>query len=781
MGRHAQPTSKDAAARKAASRERSANRDRTAAGEAPTLPLPATSCADQAGINRTISLLLAVNDQLRRVGDVVLSLDDACKDAFDASEQQDVVDAAFRNAIMAGTANKTQLYTFVKVYLSKFLRRSVLIFEGGSQLDGGEYQLSAGTAPQHVIPYGDNTVCYSSALLLYSNKHGKFRSLMFPNRTFDKNRTMLFNGGEIDGIGERVMESVFDAVNRQLMRAELAHKTRDADAWREVIRTRASQMPRDVLRVNAPSSTTVAAANPHVQINDDVALGRLLLKVIAEEVGMRIVIYKDAFRTQNKPIHQIQPHSLRHSGSILISVEPSSLPRQHVFRSVTSRDAPSTRSSDGESIEMRQRNAQNNARDAERQNPGSRAHRRQAWTHSTHRAPPAENAANLIKSAARKMRNALRDDIMDVCGVCDEEEFKSIAKFRTVALSDTVKTAWLRYGSAETGHGHSTRTGTPDSVNACHKCAQELSKGRLPYTWKLWAPMRQVPSEVAGLNDLEWSLIVPVQCSATVYVADPNTRAFVPEGTNATEQRVSKHNSFLYRSDVDASIERVVPRRADESGVIFVSRRGSARRDVVFPIRIEQTLAALEILKRDNPDAYCGVRIDDDQIRRYREAAETARTQGQDPDHVFDVDLTVLESDDVVDATFNRSDTSAASGTRSGQSSTTFMHALENEDDLRALIANLLPQPRVPAVQHVSANLAREAPQLGGDADLGMASEYDDNSEQTLAHAFLRLFYENGAAPHVVRGRLAEAGWNADFTAEAYKEHLVKVNPNPKP
>jgi hypothetical protein len=40
------------------------------------------------------------------------------------------------------------------------------------------------------------------------------------------------------------------------------------------------------------------------------------------------------------------------------------------------------------------------------------------------------------------------------------------------------------------------------------------------------------------------------------------------------------------------------------------------------------------------------------------------------------------------------------------------------------------------------------------------------------------LFYEKGAAPHVVRGRLAEAGWNADFSTEAYKEHLLKVYDN---
>ena len=766
---------KDNATYLAESRQRRADRARASAGVLPKLHAHASTLEDAAGTNQITSLLLAVNDQLRRVGDVVLSLEDACKDVFDASEQGNNVtaNAVFRDSILAKTANKAQVYTFLRLYLGPFLKRSILIFEGESRLVDGEYQLSAGTEPRHFIRYDDRAVCCSSAVLLYRNAQGKFRSVVFANQAFDRRTTMLYHGGEIEGDGESVMESVFEAVNRQLLRAELAHKMRDAAVWRELVVTRARQMPRDVLGVNAPIAAAVVVANPHVQVNDHVALGKFLLKIIAEEVGMRIVIYKEATRTESKPIHQIQPHVLKHSGKMLISVESSSSRRQHLFQSVTPRHAPTARASIGESISMRQLNA----RDAERHNPGGRARRQQAWENSTHCNPPTEDAAHLIQNAARKMRDALRDDTMDVCGVCDEEEFRGIAEFRQVVLSDTVRTAWVRHASAHTIHGHATRAGTPTRVLACKRCAKELSENRLPWAWKFWAPLREVPSEVAGLNDLEWSLIAPVQCSATVYVANSNTHAFVPEGTNGTEQRVSKHNSFLYRSDVDASIERVVPRPANESGVIFVGRCHSARKDVVFPIRIDQTLAALHILRRDNPDAYRNVRVDDGQIRRYREMAAAARDEGRDPDHVFDADLTVLESDDVVDATFGRADASGASGTRSEQSSTTFMHALENEDDLRVLIANLLPQPRIPAVQHVNANVARDAPRLGGE-DNRMANEYDGTGEETLAHAFLRLFYQNGAAPHVVRGRLDEAGWKSDFSAEAYKMHLFKVYDN---
>ena len=162
---------------------------------------------------------------------------------------------------------------------------------------------------------------------------------------------------------------------------------------------------------------------------------------------------------------------------------------------------------------------------------------------------------------------------------------------------------------------------------------------------------------------------------------------------------IETHNSFLFKRDVNASIGRVVPRLPQDCGAVFV-RRDSARGDVVFPIRVERTIRALRVLHEHNPEAYRGMDIDEQRILAFLSAAQHARQQGQDPDHAFDHQLVVVDSDDVVDASFGREDASRASGSRSGHSSASFMHE-SDEDDLRAAIAKILPRPRVPAVQHV--------------------------------------------------------------------------------
>ena len=761
----------------AAYRQRRAERDQ-AASENHSHKLKCTARTRNARSDLTLisSLLLAVNDQLRLVGDVVVSLDDVCKDAFDTYKgNMDDDDAALKEAVLGNSASKTQCEIFLVKFLFPTLKRGLIIYEGGIQLANGEYELAAGTAARSAMPCdGEDTVSESSALFVHIDKTGFYSSIYLSVQAFQANSAILHRGGDIDGEGDDAMESVFDAVNRQLRLAELTHEVRDTHAWREAVVNRMHQTPKDVLRARAPIGFDVIAANPHLRDDNGVGLGVFLLNTIADEIGMRIIVYKGAVRHESKPIRQLTPSTVKYSGALLVSVEPSSTPVLRVFRSVTPRVALSARLTEGDTIGIRQRNA----RDAERRNPGSRAQREQTWATGRHRRAPV--AADTIRNVSRKMRNALRDDNMDVCDVCDEEDFTSDSNIKVVHLSNALKTRWVEQAPTLTAHGHGTRSNTPESVRACKACAAELSKHKLPWNWKLWAPKRSIPTEVAGLNDLEFSLIAPVQSTATVYVANPNGVGYVPENaTNGTSQKISKHNSMLFRRDVDATIERVLPRQPDESGMIFVARRDSARRDIVFPIRIDRTLAALEVLRKDNPGAYEGVRIDQARINEYRSAAQNARDHGQDPDHAFDDKLIVLHSDDVVNSTFRRTDASQASGSRSEQSSASYMHELENEDDLRAALAELLPQPRVPSVQHVNAAAARGAPRIGEETER-VVSEYGDNAECVLAQAFLRLFYGGGASPHVVRSRLIAAGQEKDakFTSEKYIKHLMRVYDN---
>ena len=779
MGRAARPKTPRSAQeeetrRKSEYRQRCAERDRAASAPNPhNLQCDAVTRGANFKSDLVMSLLLAVNDQLRLLGDVVVSLEHACDDAFEAYQGRvDDGDAALRDAVKARRVTKSQCHLFFKRFLVPILKRSVITFDGGEKQRDGEYVLTTGSEPKDVIPCdGRVIVSQASALFLHVDNAGKYCSLYVSAQPPRGNANMLYRGGDVEGEGDGVMTSIFDAVNRQLRLAELAHEVRDAHAWRDVIVTSMSKTPLDVLRARAPMGMDVVAANPHVHVMDDVALGMFVLNILTDEIGMRIMVFKGANRIESKPIRQLHPHVVKYSGTIMVSVEPSSNPMLRAFRSVTPRDAPSARSSEGDTVGLRQRNA----RDAETRNPGGRARRENTWRTSRHGRQP--DAADAIRAVCRKMRDALLNDTMEVCEVCDEEDFRGDSNIREIQLTDAMKAAWVANAPAQSAHGHATRSNTPHSVRACKTCRDKLKNNKLPYTWKLWAPLRTVPPEVAGLNDLEFSLIAPFQCTATVYVANASGVGYVPENaSNGASQRISKHNSFLFHRDVDASIERVLPRLPEESDTIFMARRNSARLDVVFPIRVDRTLAALQVLRRDNPTAYEGVRIDQERIDELRSGARTAREQGRNPDHAFDGRLTVVESDDVVDATFDRADASEASGTRSASSNSTYLHELEDDNSLRAKLAALLPQPRVPSVQHVNAALARGAPRLGEDTER-IVNEFGDDNECILARSFLRLFYGAGGAAHVIRSRLTAAGFEneAKFSTEAYNKHLLRV------
>jgi hypothetical protein len=747
---------------------------RASASAPHVLTAKAKTCGTRNECNRTRSFLLAINDQLRHVGDVVVSLDDACKDAIDEiGERSGDDDASLKEAVLAWRASEAQLTGFLSRFFVPFLKRTVVLFTGGTTQDD-MYVVDAGTAPRDVFTYNGTNETDKHVLFIHVDGEGKFQSLIPHDDAPDARAMRLYRGGDTDGEGQNVRDSVFDAVNRQLRRFELQHETRDAAVWRDFVHDRMSNENPDVLRTQAPSAVNVAQANPHVRVVQDEDLGKFLLTLVADEIGIRVVVFKDANKTERNAIFHKAPLQMKYSGALLFSVERSATSGHFVFRSVAPRDAPSARATENETPSQRQRNA----RDAERQNPGGREQRNATWRQSRHRSRQAD-AETMIRTVSTKMRNALHDDNMVVCDVCDEEEFASVSEIKTVHLNAETKERWMEY-APQTPSGHATRShsATLESVNACKTCAKALKNSQLPWAWKYWAPSRPVPYEVAGLNDMEYALIAPVQCTATVYVAHAGrTATHVPEGpTNIASQRVSKHNSFLFRRDVDASVAQVVPRFPKESGVVFISRRQSAKRDVVFPIRVDVMLTALGKLSQDNPEAYQGVRIDEDRIREFREIAQQARDNERDPDHAFDDEHTVIVSDDVVDLTVGRADASTASGSRSQHSSASWMHEMGTDDELLAELTKHLPQPRVAAVQHVNSNVARNAPDIGGDGER-MVNEFDDGAEIALSTAFLRLFYGEGNAPHVVRRRLREAGWvnQATFSKAQYTKHLVHL------
>lgn len=382
------------------------------------------------------------------------------------------------------------------------------------------------------------------------------------------------------------------------------------------------EAPTDQLLTRAPGGIERVVANPHVVVDNDFALGTFLLHVLADAIGMRIAVFMDATRMERAAVRKFHPRVFKYSGVILVSAERvvqvaarqasraratlrrqaggARAPRERVsrpvdFRSVEPRDALCARSTATETDGQRRRDA----RDAERRKPGGRTRRENAWAQSRHRR--SRDAQQAIRDVSRKMRDTLLHDNMGVCDVCDEEEFASNAEFREVRLTDELRVAWMR--EIQTDHGHGTRSKTPETVRACKACAKVMAKNMFPWNWKMFAPLLPVPEEVNGLNDLEYSLIAPTQCTAIVYVANAGAAAHVPESaTNGTCQSVSKYNSFLLKHYVDAAI-RVVPRLLEDCGVVFVKRCDSARNDAVFPIRVERTIAALRVLLRDNPDA----------------------------------------------------------------------------------------------------------------------------------------------------------------------------------
>ena len=202
--------------------------------------------------NRIESLLLSVNDQLRRVGDAVLSLDDACDDAFGVFEG--AVDETLRKAVRDKRSTTEQTMEFLRTYLIALLKRTVVVFDGGERVSNGagrgvEYALAAETTPRHVFRGENESTSFASALFVHVNRDGRFRSIVLDADANDSNYNapFLYRGGDVKGDGEGVMNTVFDAVNRQLKRAELAHETRDAEAWRQVVLEHMREEPRDQL------------------------------------------------------------------------------------------------------------------------------------------------------------------------------------------------------------------------------------------------------------------------------------------------------------------------------------------------------------------------------------------------------------------------------------------------------------------------------------------------------------------------------------------------------
>ena len=153
------------------------------------------------------------------------------------------------------TCSKLHALEFLRKYLVGLVKRTVVVFDDVQhKRHDNEYALAVGTAPRHVFLYGNgNETTFASALFLHVNRRdGRFRSIVSDDLNY--NVPFLYRGGDVEGEGDRVMDSVFDAVNRQLVRAELAHETRDPDAWSVVVRAYMESAPPDELAASAAGS-----------------------------------------------------------------------------------------------------------------------------------------------------------------------------------------------------------------------------------------------------------------------------------------------------------------------------------------------------------------------------------------------------------------------------------------------------------------------------------------------------------------------------------------------
>ena len=109
-------------------------------------------------------------------------------------------------------------------------------------------------------------------------------------------------------------------------------------------------------------------------MNDDVAMGTFLLHVLADAIGMRVVVFRDASSPERAAMTHFQPKMVKYSGALLVSVETAETvgrSKVKVFRSVEPRDALCARSTANVTDGQRRRDA----RDAERRKPGARAPR----------------------------------------------------------------------------------------------------------------------------------------------------------------------------------------------------------------------------------------------------------------------------------------------------------------------------------------------------------------------------------------------------------------------
>jgi hypothetical protein len=192
-----------------------------------------------------------------------------------------------------------------------------------------------------VFTYDGTNETDKHVLFIHVDGAGKFQSLIPHDDAPDACAMRLYRGGDTDGEGQDVHDSVFDAVNRQLRRFELQHEARDAAVWRSVVHDRMPNMNPDVLRAQAPSAVNVAQANPHVRVPQEVALGKFLLNIVADEIGIRVVVFKDANKTERNAMFHLAPLVMKYSGALLFSVERSATSAtqgQFVFRSVAPRD-----------------------------------------------------------------------------------------------------------------------------------------------------------------------------------------------------------------------------------------------------------------------------------------------------------------------------------------------------------------------------------------------------------------------------------------------------------
>jgi hypothetical protein len=218
-----------------------------------------------------------------------------------------------------------------------------------------------------------------------------------------------------------------------------------------------------------------------------------------------------------------------------------------------------------------------------------------------------------------------------VCGVCSREVNVSKDKVISLLMSDIPNSHRLIPFHKHPAHDIFDDMllepkGVHDNkVNVCGECLRELGKDidtppRLSLANNLW--IRKVPWELERLTLPEQLLIAHLYPRVYVFKLYPKT--FICQTDGSTLQRGMRRNVSTYTLDMDGVTSMIkgnlMPRLpsilASIISVTFIGVGSLPSEGIhhIFRVRRQAVFKALQWLKKNNPEYYCDVCVDVDQL-----------------------------------------------------------------------------------------------------------------------------------------------------------------------